>query len=243
MATAGARRGSTGVWHVGQGRVGTGSIGIERGSTSSHQRQARCLVERMRSVTILGPTMSDSDTTNEGLEASAEPVKAEVTPAEPPKPDPLAEAKADTAKMKDQLLRTLADFDNYRKRSRREAEDAHKKGTEELLKALLPVFDNLERAVAHAEQTSDAKAIADGVRLVLKQFVDTLERAGIQRVGGVGKAFDPLVHEAIQQVETDEHPAGTVVAEVQAGYSFHDRLIRAAMVVVARPATKPAADA
>lgn len=161
--------------------------------------------------------------------------------ASAPPPDPVAEAKADAARFKDQLLRTAADFDNYRKRARREQEDAHKKGTEELLKALLPVFDNLERAVAHAEGSTDAKAIAEGVRMVLKQFTDSLERVGIQRVGGVGKAFDPLVHEAIQQVETDEHPAGTVVAEVQAGYSFHDRLIRAAMVVVARPKPKPEA--
>ena len=187
--------------------------------------------------------MSDSETKIEASEPTTAPEgepKAEApVVVEEPKPDPVAEAKADAAKLKDQLLRTLADFDNYRKRSRRDADDAHKKGTEELLKALLPVFDNLERAVAHAEQTSDAKAIADGVRLVLKQFVDTLERVGIQRVGGVGKAFDPLVHEAIQQIETDEHPAGTVVAEVQAGYSFNERLIRAAMVVVARPMPKP----
>lgn len=157
---------------------------------------------------------------------------------EPPPPDPLEQAKAESAKLRDQLLRTAADFDNYRKRSRREVDDAYKKGAEELLRALLPVFDNLERAVVHAEQTTDARAIAEGVKMVLKQFNDSLERVGIKRVGGVGQPFDPLVHEAIQQVESDEHPAGTVVAEVQPGYSFGDRLVRAAMVVVARPKAK-----
>ncbi len=153
-------------------------------------------------------------------------------------PDPLEAAKAENAKLRDQLLRTAADFDNYRKRSRRDVEDAHKKGSEELLKALLPVFDNLERAVMHAEQTADAKAIAEGVKMVLKQFTDALAKVSIKRVGGVGQPFDPLVHEAIQQIETNEHPAGTVVAEVQPGYAFGDRLIRAAMVVVARGPAK-----
>lgn len=176
-----------------------------------------------------------------GSDEPQTPAEAPTEAKSAPPPDPLAEAKADAARLKDQLLRTAADFDNYRKRARRDQEDAHKKGTEELLKALLPVFDNLERAVSHAEGTSDAKAIGDGVRMVLKQFTDTLERLGITRVGGLGKAFDPLVHEAIQQIETDEHPPGTVVAEVQAGYSFHDRLLRAAMVVVARPKPKPEA--
>lgn len=154
-------------------------------------------------------------------------------------PDPVEAARAEAAKLKEQLLRTAADFDNYRKRSRRDVEDAHKKGSEELLKNLLPVFDNLERAVMHAEQTTDAKAIAEGVKMVLKQFTDALGRVGIKRVGGVGQPFDPLVHEAIQQIETTEHPPGTVVAEVQPGYAFGDRLIRAAMVVVARAPAKP----
>ncbi|MGZ3422331.1 MAG: nucleotide exchange factor GrpE [Polyangiales bacterium] len=174
--------------------------------------------------------MSD---TPEKPEAPAESPKAEESA-----PDPLEAAKADVAKLREQLLRTAADFDNYRKRSRKEIDDAHKKGSEELLRALLPVFDNLERAVVHAESSTDAKAIAEGVKMVLKQFVDSLARLGIKRIGGIGVPFDPLVHEAIQQVETNEHPAGTVVAEVAPGYSLGDRLVRAAMVVVARPPSK-----
>ena len=151
-----------------------------------------------------------------------------------PEKDPLEEARAEASKLKDQLLRTAADFDNYRKRSRREIDDAHKKGSEEMLRTLLPVFDNLERAVLHAEQANDAKAIAEGVRMVLKQFGDTLGRAGIQRVPGVGEPFDPMVHEAVQQVESTEAKPGTVIAEVQPGYRHGDRLIRPAMVVVAK---------
>ena len=161
--------------------------------------------------------------------------------APPPAIDPLEEAKAAAAKYRDQLLRTAADFDNYRKRTRRDVDDAHKKGSEELLKTLLPVFDNLERAVMHAEQAADAKAIGDGVRMVLKQFVDTLSRMGIRRVATVGTPFDPMVHEAVQQVETSESAPGTVIAEVAPGYAMGDKLLRAALVVVAK-APQPKSD-
>jgi len=152
--------------------------------------------------------------------------------------DPLEEAKAEAARLRDQLLRTAADFDNFRKRTRRELDDAQKRGREELLRDLLPIFDNLERAVVHAGQASDAKAVADGVGMVLKQFSDTLGRIGIKRIASVGSPFDPSLHEAIQQTETDDHPPGTIVAEVQPGYAMGDRLVRAAMVVVAKPGPK-----
>jgi molecular chaperone GrpE len=154
---------------------------------------------------------------------------------------PLEEAQAEMARLRDQLLRTAADFDNFRKRTRREVDDAHKRGKEELLRELLPVFDNLERAVVHAEQASDAKAVSDGVGMVLKQFQDTLGKVGIKRIAAVGGPFDPSLHEAIQQVETNDHPAGTIVAEVQPGYALGDRLVRASMVVVAKP--RPKSDA
>ena len=152
--------------------------------------------------------------------------------------NPLEEARAEVGRIRDQLLRTAADYDNFRKRTRRELDDAQKRGREELLRELLPVFDNLERAVVHAGQASDAKAVADGVNMVLKQFGDTLGKIGIKRVATVGSPFDPSQHEAIQQLETDEHPPGTIVAEVQPGYAMGDRLLRAAMVVVAKPSQK-----
>ena len=172
-------------------------------------------------------------------ESGAEPAagaKEKAISEQPEKPgSPLDEAQAEIARLRDQLLRTAADFDNFRKRTRRELDDAHKRGKEELLRELLPVFDNLERAVVHAGQASDAKAVADGVGMVLKQFQDTLGKVGIKRVPAVGEPFDPSMHEAIQQVETSEHPAGTIVAEVQPGYAMGDRLLRASMVVVAKP--------
>ena len=147
----------------------------------------------------------------------------------------VASAKADVERFREQWMRTAADFDNYRKRSRRETEDARKAGREELLKELLPVFDNLERGLASARGATDVKGVVDGLSMILKQYESTLGKVGITRVATVGSSFDPSLHEAIQQIETNDHPPGTVVAEVQPGYLSGDRLVRAAMVVVAKP--------
>ena len=149
--------------------------------------------------------------------------------------DPLAAAQQEVARLKDAWMRSAADFDNFRKRSRREVDDARRAGKEDLLRTVLPVFDNLERAIHSSQRATDVKALAEGLTMVLKQFVDALGRAGIQKIPTVGQPFDPSVHEAIQQVETNEHPPGTVIAEVQPGYVQGERLIRAAMVVVAKP--------
>jgi molecular chaperone GrpE len=148
--------------------------------------------------------------------------------------DPLAQAQAEAAKLKDAWLRTAADFDNFRKRTRRELDEARRGGREDVVRSLLPVFDNLDRAIQSAVRSSDVKAMVDGLSMVQRQFVDALGREGIVRVPTVGHPFDPGIHEAIQQVDTDEHAPGTVIAEVQSGYSQGERLLRAAMVVVAR---------
>jgi molecular chaperone GrpE len=178
------------------------------------------------------PTSSHPDVTPDGTAEGAPAASA----------DPVAEAKAEAQRFKEQWMRSAADFDNFRKRSRRELEDTRKAGREELLKDLLPVFDNLERAMTSAERATEVKPVSDGLKMVLRQFIDTLGRSGITKVPTVGQQFDPGLHEAIQQVETDEHPPGTVVAEVQPGYLQGERLIRAAMVVVAKPKANATGD-
>jgi molecular chaperone GrpE len=142
--------------------------------------------------------------------------------------------KDEVARLRDQLLRTAADFDNFRKRSRREQDDAHRRGRQEVIKDLLPVFDNLERAAVSAEGAPDVKAVSDGLRIVLRQFVDTLGKLGVKRIPTVGQPFDPAVHEAIQHLASADQPAGVILAEVQPGYSIGDHLVRAAMVVVSK---------
>jgi len=158
----------------------------------------------------------------------------EATEAEGLALSPLELAQAEAAKLKDQLYRVAADFDNFKKRSRREISDGAKLAREDLLRELLPVFDNLERATAHASSTTDAKALADGIGMVMRQFVDTLGKIGIERIQSLGQPFDPAVHEAVQHLETKEHPPGSVAQELQAGYRTADRVLRPAMVVVAK---------
>jgi molecular chaperone GrpE len=169
-------------------------------------------------------------------ESSSSAADPNAAPAAEPEPsDPLETARAEAQRYRDQLLRTAADFDNFKKRIRREMEDGERRAREDLLKDLLPVFDNLERAAQHAGSASDVKSLSDGLSMVLRMFTDTLSRMGIERVRAVGEPFDPALHEAVQQMETTEHPPGTVAAEVQAGYRFGERLVRPAMVVVAKP--------
>lgn len=181
--------------------------------------------EPNEAIQDVGPPADQASAQNDGAKAG--------DPAPAKSADPLEQAKADAQRFREQLLRTAADFDNFRKRTRRELEDAQRRGKETAVRDLLPVFDNLERAAGSAEGAQDAKAVADGLRIVLKQFVDTLEKMGIKRIPTVGKPFDPSVHEAIQHVESDE-PAGVIVTEVQPGYAIGDYLLRAAMVVVSK---------
>lgn len=160
---------------------------------------------------------------------------------------PAAEAAApegpevEIAKLKERLLRTAADFDNFRKRSRRDIADAERRVQEDLLRSLLPTFDNLERAATAAGGATDVKALAEGIKMVMRQFQDTLGSIGIERVVTQGKPFDPAEHEAVQHVQSDQVPPGAVVQELQAGYRWQGRLMRPALVVVSKPAAPTAA--
>jgi molecular chaperone GrpE len=145
------------------------------------------------------------------------------------------EAKSsEAASLKDQLLRLGADFENLRKRSHRENEEARKFGIEKMARDVLPVIDNLERALQHAKS---GDPVVDGVRMVAKQFLDVLAQYGVRAFESVKQPFDPERHEALSQVPTPGVAVGTIVAEMQRGYMIHDRLLRAAQVAIAAPAT------
>jgi molecular chaperone GrpE len=148
----------------------------------------------------------------------------------------LAAAREEAKQAHDRWLRERADLENVKRRTTREKQDALRFGAEALARDLLPVVDNLERALAHAGAGSDAAALAQGVELVLKSFRDVLERHGITRVPAAGTTFDPAHHEAVAHVPSTEHPQGAVVEEHQAGYRLHDRLLRPAMVSVSKGA-------
>jgi molecular chaperone GrpE len=156
---------------------------------------------------------------------------------EAPEPEltDVEKARAERDRMREQLLRIAADFDNFRKRSRKEIEEVRRRTIEDTLREVLPIVDNLERAVEAMNDASDVEAVADGVRMVLRGFDEIASRLGLKRVPGVGSQFDPTCHDAMQQEATNEHEPGTIVSEVVPGYYLGDRLLRPAMVVVAVP--------
>ncbi len=141
---------------------------------------------------------------------------------------------AELAALRDRHLRLSADFDNYRKRAAREREETVCFANENLIGELLPVLDNLERALATAEGCAGGEAIAEGVRLISRQLGEVLGRCGLSSVAAAGAAFDPNLHEAVGMVTSGEHPEGTVVSEVRKGFSLKGKVIRPAMVLVSR---------
>jgi molecular chaperone GrpE len=137
----------------------------------------------------------------------------------------------------DRYLRAAADLENLRKRQRRENEDAKVDAKTKVLKEMLPVVDNLERAIEHATTQAGTNPIVEGVQLVLRQFTTAFERLDVTPVDAAGQPFDPNLHEAISQQES-EQPPGTVVQVLQRGYRIGDRLLRPSLVVVAKPAAR-----
>lgn len=178
-----------------------------------------------------GPSGSGAATEASKGDAAPEPKEPEVEALRAK----LTDAQAEVLKVRDQLLRTAADFDNFRKRTRKDVDDAQRKGVERVLLEVLPVSDNLERAVQAAQQQSgDLSSVIEGITMVLRFFEDAMSRLGVERVKSLGQGFDPSLHEAVQQVESDE-PVGTVVTEMTPGYRLGGKLLRPAMVAVARP--------
>lgn len=159
-----------------------------------------------------------------------------VSPADEAGPE-LTELETVTAerdKFREQLLRTAADFENYRKRARRDVEEARRRSKEDVLREVLLVIDNLERAVEASAAATDPKQVADGVEMVLRGFDEVCGRVNMSRQEVVGEAFDPALHDAVQQMESPDHPIGTVSAQVRAGYMLDEKLLRPAMVVVSK---------
>jgi molecular chaperone GrpE len=147
----------------------------------------------------------------------------------------LAAAAQEAAALKDNLLRLQAEFENYKKRQVKEREESRKSANERLLTVLLPVLDNLERALEHGGEGGSPEKMLEGIQLVLKQFRESLSQFGVEPIEAEGAPFDPHVHDAMSRVETDgDPPDGTVVEVYQRGYLLNGRILRAAMVGVAK---------
>jgi molecular chaperone GrpE len=142
--------------------------------------------------------------------------------------DQLAEAE-------DRVLRAAADAENFKKRLQREKEEQSRYATEAIMRDLLAVIDNLERALDHSQAGSNQGGLVEGLNITVKGFLDTLARFGCTPVEAMGEIFDPKFHEAISQEESADHEANTVIRELQKGYMLKERLLRPAMVVVSKP--------
>lgn len=139
------------------------------------------------------------------------------------------------ASQAEQYLRAAADLENTRKRLQREHQERSRYAAEATVRQLLPIVDSLSQAVVAVDKQSDPQAVVKGVHLIYRQLLGLLEKEGVARIPTVGERFDPHRHEAVAQVDTDDHAAdGTIVEEVQAGYTIHGKVLRPAMVKVAK---------
>ena len=134
----------------------------------------------------------------------------------------------------DRFVRQTAELDNFKKRASREREDGIRFANEVLIKDLLPIVDNLERAVAHASGGGNGKPLVEGVEMVLKGFLDVLSKHGVSQIVALGQSFDPAKHEAMAQLDSESHAPNSVIDEHQRGYFYRERLLRPALVTIAK---------
>jgi molecular chaperone GrpE len=146
--------------------------------------------------------------------------------------DPLISLKKELEDSQNRYLRLQADFDNFRKRTRKEKEDWMKYASLPVIEALLPAIDNLERAIAASSELNNVESFIKGVDMVYRQINQVLEQEGLQAIEAIGQAFDPHLHQAVMQEESEDHESGIVLQELQKGYMLKDRVVRPAMVKV-----------
>ena len=175
--------------------------------------------------------------TNESPEDTEEPTKPEQE-AVAAKEKTLAEVEKEyqdkIKQMEDRFLRLAAEFDNYKKRTARQFEDIIKTANERLIVQLLDVADNFHRALEAARNSSDYDSLRKGTELIWQHLEDILKKEGLEKIEALGKEFDPQVHDAMMQIESEEHPEGTVALEVSPGYKLSGKIIRHSKVAVSK---------
>jgi|SRR5690349_3158112 molecular chaperone GrpE len=153
----------------------------------------------------------------------------------------IQELERQLAEQKDRMLRAVAEADNVRRRTQRDAEDRVRYANEALLRELIPILDNFDRALTSARSAGGAESVVAGVELIQRELLRMLERVGVTRYSAVGQPFDPTRHEAIARVVSVETTPNTVVSETAPGYTLHGRVLRPAMVAVAAAPDEDAA--
>jgi len=158
-------------------------------------------------------------------------VESDADPIEPA--DMVASLRAELAAAEDRVLRSRAELENYRKRATRQMDDERRYANLPLMRDLLPVMDNLDRAIEAAEKNQDATSLLEGVKMLAQQFEGVLQQHHCLEIAALGEPFDPHLHEAILQQPSEEHTPGTVTMVTQTGFQLHDRVVRPSQVIVA----------
>lgn len=179
-------------------------------------------------------TYTEEGTDNESLNAQEEELHTDEPEVEFVEKSALEEQQKKADENYQRLLRAQADLDNFRRRTRLEKEEAAKYASIGIIEQLLPVVDNFERAIASSQDNPDLDSLKKGVDMIFRQLSQTLEEAGLKSIEAVGEPFNPDFHQAIMQVESEEHEEGIVVEEIQKGYLLKDKVLRAAMVKVSK---------
>lgn len=172
-----------------------------------------------------------------GMQRENEPPPSEVgeeeNDASKKKSDDEKEEVSEEEKLQNQLLQLAADFENYKRQTVRREQEIRERAARNLLEELFPVLDNFERAVLAAEKTNDVQSLKIGVEYILKQFQETLGNNGVELIEAFGKPFDPALHDAVEESESEEKP-GTVIEDLQRGYLLNGQVLRPSRVRVAR---------
>ena len=169
--------------------------------------------------------------------AQKEPKQAEEpkeTKAEPDLKAKLQETEQQAKENYDRYLRVSADIENFKKRAEKEKNETLRFANEEIIKALIPILDNLERAIDHGRESGNSKGLLEGVEMTYKSFLSVIQKFGVSQIEALGTEFDPNLHEAMMVQEDTQEPPGRVISQAQKGYLMHNRLMRPAMVVVSK---------
>ncbi len=182
--------------------------------------------------------VKDKKKKKEGSTTKGSPAKKGKTKTSAAKKEGIKELKAQLASEKDRVLRLSAEFENYKKRKQRESDEFKKFANETVIRQLLSVVDNLERAIFSTKENSKKDGLLEGVKLTYKEILKLFETFNVKPIEAEKQPFDPNFHQAVTQEETDDVPENTVTTVLQKGYMLHDRLIRPAMVVVSKRVIK-----
>ena len=203
---------------------------VERGNGQTPAMNDQAGVPTEAGMTDPGETAADGAEAESGEPSDGAPVDAEE--------DEQAKLSEEVRRYKDRWVRLAAEFDNYKKRTGREFTALVKNAGESLITELLPIMDNMERALQAPQTSEETRSFAQGFEMIRQQFLERLEKAGMKEIVAEGETFDPTRHEAVMAVESGDHPADTVINVVEKGYTLNEKVLRAAKVIVTRASAK-----